>query len=224
MPAAIGLGGALGFWGTQRTNSAAAAEAQRNRDFQERMSNTAHQRQRADLRKAGLNPMLGMKMDGASSPAGSMAPVENAGEGASRGIATALQVAQARANINLTEAQTAAANAQGQLANAQAGDITNKWFGGGKDLLEMERELRRMTIDQQRELFPYLRDKAMEEAQLAKHSARATEFLADLRRAELAGASNIEKFEKEWGEKGPWMRMFMEVLRTLAPYQKPLPR
>lgn len=66
--------------GQQATNAMSAEEAQKNRDFQERLSSTAHQRQVADLRAAGLNPILSAN-SGASTAQGSVATFKNPQEG-----------------------------------------------------------------------------------------------------------------------------------------------
>lgn len=87
---------AMAYKGVRDTNKTRIQEAQRNRDFQERMSNTSWQRGVKDMTDAGLNPALAYGQGGASSSGGSMASGLESPEGAavSSALADRLQKEQ----------------------------------------------------------------------------------------------------------------------------------
>lgn len=66
--------------GQESANETNIRLAQEERRWLERMSNTAHQREVADLRKADLNPILSAKYGGASTPPISSARVHSTTE------------------------------------------------------------------------------------------------------------------------------------------------
>lgn len=98
--------GIFSMAGGQDANIANAKEAELNRAFQERMSSTAHQREIADLRSAGLNPILsGTGGMGSSTPGGSMASMSDVSTPAIHSGVSAYNAAQQRRMNNSLLAQ-----------------------------------------------------------------------------------------------------------------------
>ncbi|WNK14511.1 MAG: DNA pilot protein [Microvirus sp.] len=86
--AAAIIGGGMQAGGGLATAYMNAREQRLNRKWEERMSNTAHQREVADLRAAGLNPILSANA-GASAPTNAAVQYDNPLEGLGQGISEA---------------------------------------------------------------------------------------------------------------------------------------
>lgn len=184
-------------------NRSAAAEARRNRQFQERMSNTQAQRSSQDYLAAGFNPALAYDRP-ASSPGGSQAQVEDAvGKGVSSGMAAKAQMAQLallQEQARTQAAVTKKANADATVAEGQALPWVTRQPGSLSDL-NAKAQYARMV-----------QEMALQPWQL--NQARA---MAQLTGAQVPGANAEAQLWKSLDQLGPVAKGILPLLRLIRP-------
>lgn len=197
---------------------------QRQFDFQERMSNTAHQREVNDLKAAGLNPILSaMGGSGSSTPSGGMGTINTPDYGASirEGIAAATQIKKTGAETNLLN--ETAKTEQTKRDNFEADTAFKKLQGIAQGIensnlpAKLKAEIKEMTTRAAVNLSTASANQANAisqriQANAAASNARTNKELGNIEQENKNAQAQQQKEYNEWGKKHPWLKSLDQTM------------
>lgn len=138
-------GGLIDLGGSMLSANQSADEANKQMEYQSYMSNTAHQREVADLKAAGLNPILSAFGSGASTPSGAMGNVPDYGASLSQGANSAMQAMQLGTQIKNMKQNTKYIRSQKRKSDQEAINLQTT-----RNKINTENESAKLSNEQQR--------------------------------------------------------------------------
>ena len=204
-----------------QANDFNAAEADKQRQWEEYMQSTNYQRMVADMQAAGVNPALAMSNGQPSTPSGSSAQSVSPGAGAS--MSDLMQLIMLPSQIKLMNAQARNTDSLSAKNEVEIGEIEtrteqlkliNKYYPSltEKQISELEEKIRNLGADTHKkglEADVLVADKIIKDAE-ANHASELYHWKVEYEKAHTQEAKDAASasaaraawdiFEKQWTE------------------------
>jgi hypothetical protein len=196
-------------------NAASAQSAARQMEFQREMSNTSYQRAVADLKAAGINPMLAAMKGGATTPGGAMYTAQMPQQ-----FDVITPAVEAYNRTQVSSAQSAQYEAQTGLTNTQVKQVeaaTDKIREEIKNIPTEGERLRQMVFNLAAQENLYLQQAYTEQDRQRMLKATVVKLVEEAKvvGAEASAIESLNNLGREYGQLKPLIDTIIGAMKGL---------